>query len=164
MTQKIILSISLLFMMATASAQTISDNALGLRLGASNGFGTEISYQSAIGRLNRIEANLGWRDNRNFDAFRLTGIYQWMFDLNFEEGFQWFAGVGGGIGNVNFNSDSQFATDENEFFAFVAGDVGIEYNFSIPLVISLDLKPEIGFNEFNDGIEFDLGLGIRYQF
>jgi len=87
-----------------------------------------------------------------------------MFDLNFEEGFQWFAGAGAGLGNVNFNSNSQFATDENEFFVFVTGDVGIEYNFDIPLVISLDFKPEIGFNEFNDGIEFDIGLGIRYQF
>ncbi|MFP2994862.1 hypothetical protein ABN763_03080 [Spongiivirga sp. MCCC 1A20706] len=164
MIHKTFLGIICLFAVVTTSAQTISDNALGLRLGASNGFGTEISYQRAIGRTNRIEANLGWRDNKNFDAFRLTGLYQWVFPLNIDEGFNWFAGAGGGLGNVNFNSDGQFANDENEFFIFVAGDVGIEYNFSIPLVISLDFKPEIGFNEFNDGIEFDIGLGIRYQF
>lgn len=35
-----------------ASAQDISPNALGLRLGDSDGFGAEISYQRALGSKN----------------------------------------------------------------------------------------------------------------
>jgi hypothetical protein len=35
-----------------------------LRLGDSGGFGTEITYQRALGSNNRLELDLGWR-NRN---------------------------------------------------------------------------------------------------
>ena len=52
-------------------------------------------------------------------------------------------------------------------FAFAAGDVGIEYNFDFPLLISLDFRPEIGFvgyRDFSDNFDFDIALGIRYQF
>ena len=50
---------------------------------------------------------------------------------------------------------------------FLAGDIGIEYNFDIPLLISLDFRPEFGFgNDFynNNDLGFDIGFGIRYQF
>ena len=60
------------------SAQEIADHALGLRLGDSDGFGAEISYQKSLGRSNRLEVDLGWRDSRDFDAFKLTGLYQWV--------------------------------------------------------------------------------------
>ena len=76
-----ILKISLfLFCFAsfTMSAQNISEHALGLRLGDSDGFGAEISYQKSVARSNRVEIDLGWRDSRDFDAFKLTGVYQWV--------------------------------------------------------------------------------------
>lgn len=64
-----------------ASAQDISPNALGLRLGDSDGFGAEISYQRALGsKNNRLELDLGWRSNNNYDAFKLTGLYQWVWN------------------------------------------------------------------------------------
>ena len=65
-----------------AQAQDISEHALGLRLGDSDGFGAEISYQKSIGRYNRGELNLGWRDSREFDAFKLTGLYQWVHQID----------------------------------------------------------------------------------
>ena len=37
----------------------------------------------------------------------------------------------------------------------------------IPLLLSLDLRPElgiIGYNDFTDNFDFDIALGIRYQF
>ena len=50
-------------------------------------------------------------------------------------------------------------------FTLLAGDIGIEYNFNIPLLLSLDMRPEIGFNDdFSDDLDFDIALGIRYQF
>ena len=41
------------------NAQRISKHALGLRLGDSDGFGTEVNYQLGLGENNRIEFGLG---------------------------------------------------------------------------------------------------------
>lgn len=144
-------------------AQDIADHALGLRLGDSDGFGAEISYQKSIARYNRLEASLGWRDSRNFHAFKLTGVYQWVHQL--DGNFNWYYGVGGGLGNVDF--DPGFTDEDGGLFVFGAGDIGIEYNFDIPLLLSLDFRPEIGlvgYDGFSDNFDFDIALGVRYQF
>lgn len=157
-------SIVLLFATATMSAQSISEHALGLRLGDSDGFGAEISYQKSIGQYNRAEFDLGWRDSRNFDAFKLTGLYQWVHQL--DGNFNWYYGVGGGLGSVDFEPIPS-GDDNDGFFVFAAGDLGVEYNFNIPLLLSLDFRPEIGilgYDGFNDSFDFDIALGIRYQF
>ncbi|WP_422104386.1 hypothetical protein [Winogradskyella sp.] len=140
------------------SAQEIADNAIGLRIGDDDGFGTEISYQRALGDNNRLEANLGWRSGDGFDGFKLTGVYQWVWEL--DGNFNWYAGAGGGVGSYSFDND---AVDDDTFF-FIAGDIGIEYNFDIPLLISLDFRPELGFGDFRDDLNFDIALGVRYQF
>ncbi|MEM9648646.1 MAG: hypothetical protein AAF969_09200 [Bacteroidota bacterium] len=155
-----------LFLFATyfASAQDISDHALGLRLGDSDGFGAEISYQKSIGRYNRAEFNLGWRDSRNFDAFKLSGVYQWVHQL--DGNFNWYYGVGGGLGSVEFDAIPG-GEDNDGLFVFAAGDIGVEYNFDIPLLLSLDFRPEIGligYDGFDNDFDFDIALGIRYQF
>ena len=146
------------------SAQEISNHALGLRLGDSDGFGAEISYQKSIGRYNRAEFDLGWRDSRNFSAFKLVGLYQWVRPI--EGGFNWYYGVGGGVGSVDF-SPVPGTNNDGGLFVFAAGDVGIEYHFDIPLLLSLDFRPEIGvagYSGFSDNFDFDIGLGIRYLF
>lgn len=151
------------------SAQEIADHALGLRLGDSDGFGAEISYQKSLGRSNRLEVDLGWRDSRDFDAFKLTGLYQWVRPI--EGDFNWYYGVGGGLGNVDFNSvpnqNGNPSTPDGGLFVFAAGNIGVEYNFNIPLLLSLDFRPElglVGYDNFSDNFDFDIGLGIRYQF
>ncbi len=144
------------------SAQDIAKNALGLRLGDNDGLGAEVSYQRALGDDNRLEFGLGWRDSDNYDAFRLVGIYQWVW--NIDGGFNWYAGAGGGIGNHDVQNSAQF-DDDSETFIFAAGDIGIEYNFDFPLLISLDFRPEISLNsDINDDLDFDIALGLRYQF
>ncbi len=145
----------------SADAQNISENAIGLRLGDSDGFGSEISYQRALSGNNRLELGLGWRSGNDLTAFKLTGLYQWIWVL--DGNFNWYAGFGGGVGQVSFDND--FPGDpDNETFAFAAGDIGIEYNFDIPLLLSLDFRPELGFGDFRDDVDFDIALGIRYQF
>lgn len=142
----------------TAQAQDISKNALGLRLGDNDGFGGEISYQRGLSDNNRLELDLGWRNSNDVDAFKLTGIYQWVW--NIDGGFNWYAGVGGGIGSWSNNDLNNDGT-----FVFAAGDVGIEYNFSeAPIMLSLDARPEFGFSDYNDDLGFDIALGIRYKF
>jgi len=155
--KKVFLLVAVLIGFTTFSdAQEIADNAIGLRLGDSDGFGAEISYQRALGGNNRLEADLGWRSGDDYDGFKLTGLYQWIWQL--DGNFNWYAGAGGGFGSYGFDDD------DNESFLFVAGDVGIEYNFDIPLLLSLDFRPELGFGDFRDDLNFDIALGIRYQF
>ncbi|QTD37064.1 hypothetical protein JL193_13180 [Polaribacter batillariae] len=143
----------------SANAQSISKNAIGLRIGDNDGFGGEISYQRALGSNNRLEIDLGLRDNKNYDGFKATGIYQWVW--NIDGGFNWYAGVGGGLGNYSGKGNNDFS----ETFVFAAGDIGIEYNFpTAPILLSLDLRPEFGFgNNFND-YDNDIAFSIRYQF
>ncbi|WP_298238030.1 hypothetical protein [uncultured Algibacter sp.] len=155
-----LLSIALIGFSFTSNAQAIADNALGLRLGDSDGFGAEISYQRALGDNNRLEIDLGWRDGKNYDGFKIAGLYQWVFPL--DQGFNWYVGAGGGLGSYDVNVPNVGSNSETFFFA--AGDIGIEYDFDIPLLISLDFRPEIGFGDFNDDLDFDIALGLRYQF
>jgi hypothetical protein len=41
-----------------------------------------------------------------------------------------------------------FFSRYNDTFTFAAGDIGIEYNFDIPLLISIRLRPEFGGNGY----------------
>jgi hypothetical protein len=163
--KKIILSAFMLMGLAFSSqAQEISKNALGLRLGDNDGFGGEISYQRGLSDNNRLELDLGWRNNNNVDAFKLTGVYQWVW--NIDGGFNWYAGVGGGLGSWNYKYNN---VSDNGTFAFVAGDLGIEYNFDeAPIQLSLDIRPELYFNDNNyfrdNNFGPDIALGIRYRF
>jgi len=137
----------------TGFAQEISKNAIGLRLGDSNGFGAEISYQRAIGDNNRLEFDFGWRD----------GLYHWVW--NIDGGFNWYAGPGIGFGAYSFENPGR--KDVNDAFVFLAGNIGIEYSFDFPLLLSLDFRPELGFGDDvydNNDLDFDIGLGVRYQF
>lgn len=136
-------------------------NAIGLRLGDSDGFGTEVSYQRYLDTKHRLEFDLGWRSSKNFDAYRLTGLYQWVW--NIDGGFNWYAGAGGGIAQVNFD-DNFPGDDDTETYVYAAGDIGIEYDFDFPLLLSLDFRPEFGFGNVNDDVDFDIALGVRYQF
>lgn len=145
----------------SANAQRIADNAIGLRLGDSDGFGTEVNYQRALGENNRLEIGLGWRSSNDVTAIKAAALYQWVWVL--DGNFNWYAGAGGGVGQVSFDDD--FPGDpDNETFIFAAGDIGIEYNFDIPLLLSLDFRPEFGFGDYRDDLDFDIALGIRYQF
>ncbi|MCF7569472.1 porin family protein [Sabulilitoribacter arenilitoris] len=158
-----LLSIAILGFIFAASAQEISKNALGLRLGDSDGFGAEISYQHALGENNRLELDLGWRDGNNYDGFKIAGLYQWVMLL--DGNFNWYVGAGGGLGSFSVNVPG--GSDITDTFVFAAGDIGIEYNFDIPLLLSLDFRPEIGFGDDaynNNDLDFDIALGIRYQF
>jgi opacity protein-like surface antigen len=157
-------SVALLGFAVTISAQSISPNAIGLRLGDSDGLGAEVSYQRALAETTRLEIDLGWRDGKNYDGFKLAALHQWVWNL--DGNFNWYAGVGGGFGAFSFDNIPA-NQDDSESFLFAAGDIGIEYDFDFPLLLSLDFRPEIGFGEDrfnNNDLDFDIALGVRYQF
>lgn len=162
---------ALFFIAASMNAQEISNHAFGLRLGESDGFGAELSYQKSVGRYSRIELNAGYRDSREFDAFKGTLLWQNVFSIGGI--FNWYYGFGGGAGSATFepipnpNNPNIAMELEGGLFVFAAGDIGIEANLNMPLVISLDIRPEIGilgYENFDNSFEFDVALGIRYQF
>jgi len=155
--KKIIISLAFFAsVIFSVNAQDISRNAIGLRLGDNNGFGTEISYQGELSEYNRIEVDLGYRsqgiknskDKNN--AFKLSGLYQWVW--NIDGSFNWFAGLGGGLGDRSTYG----------FFVNADGVVGIEYDFDFPLLISLDFRQEIEIKGDYGGS--DIALSLRYQF
>jgi hypothetical protein len=144
-------------------AQNFSKNAIGLRLGNNDGFGTEISYQNKLSAKNRLEIDLGWRNHNNEDNLKLTGIYQWVW--NIDGGLNWYAGLGAGLGTWKY--DDKRGINDNGSFAFVAGDLGIEYNFDFPLQLSLDIRPELYFTSdsyIDNNFGPDLALAARYRF
>lgn len=163
--KKIILSaIMLTGLVFSTQAQDISKNALGLRLGSNDGFGGEVSYQRGLSKNNRLELDLGWRNSNNTDAFKLAGLYQWVWDI--DKGFNWYAGVGGGLGSWSYNNNV-VNNNSSGTFLFAAGDLGIEYNFDVPIQLSLDIRPELYFNSNGyrtNNFGPDVALSVRYLF
>ncbi len=157
--------VAVIGMTITAQSQVPSKNALGLRFGSNDGFGAELSYQRKLSADNRLELDLGIRNGKFIDSFKVTGLYQWVW--NIEGGFNWYAGVGGGVGSWNYNDNYKLINDDrNNTFVFAAGDLGIEYNFDVPIQVSLDIRPEFyfsdGYRDNNYGS--DIALSVRYRF
>lgn len=152
-----------------SNSATISDNALGLRFGSANGFGTEISYQKRLSKANRLEVDLGFANhnyNKNYNGYesssvQLTGVYQWTW--NIEGGFNWYAGVGGSLGTYSWDYPGY---SDSEFNLGVVGDIGIEYDFEeAPFQLSLDWRPGIIVaGTENNGYHGSVALGVRYRF
>lgn len=164
----LVAGLGLLFLPLLSVAQ-FQEHAIGLRLSGDDevdGVGVEISYQHALGGNNRAELDLGLKDSRYVDAVTLTGIYQWVWNL--EGGFNWFVGPGVGLGVVEYGDDfpGRHHHDYSTFFASLDGDIGIEYIFNeIPLQLALDLRPEVYvIKNFYDDFDLDWGFAIRYQF
>ncbi len=161
--KKIILVLILLISgIVSINAQNMSNNALGVRFGDNDSFGGEISYQKKLGVRTRFELDLGFRDYVKTDAFKLTGVFQWVFFI--DNGFNWYAGVGAGIGSWS-NKNSQEPNNDPGVFINADGNIGIEYDFNAPILISLDFRPEIGvIGTYGKDSDLDLAMSIRFQF
>ena len=62
------------------------------------------------------------------------------------------------LNDINIDND-------DGLFINADGNVGIEYNFDAPFLISLDFRPEIGIlGDYGKDTDLDLALSIRYQF
>ena len=152
---------SIFVILVNLSMAQVAEHALGLRLGGGSGFGTEISYQHGLSDLNRLEFDLGLQSHKDYNAWGLTGLYQWVW--NIDEGFNWYAGVGGRIGSWNW--DSRYLGDDGDgLFLAAAGDIGIEYVFPIRIQLSLDFRPTINLINRGDSYNSNIAFGIRYQF
>jgi hypothetical protein len=116
------------------------ETCLGVRLGDNNGFGGEVSYQRGLSQKNRLEFDLGFRNSSNVDAIKGVALYQWVW--NIDGGFNWYAGVGGGIAAWDhdyYNNNVKY--NDSGTYVFAAGDIGIEYRFSeAPITLIIRCK------------------------
>ncbi len=166
MKKSILLIIAITALGLHANAQEIAKNAIGIRLSESDGFGPEVNYQRAVGDDNRLELGLAFHSKREWDAVKLTGIYQWVW--NIDGGLNWYAGPGVGAGIVTYDRYKYGGPDydvykQTDGFGFLTGDVGIEYSFEFPLLVSFDFRPQFNLG-YRDDVSFDVGLSARYQF
>ncbi len=136
-----------------AVAASAQPRALGVRVGN----GGEVSYQHSLGaNFLEVDGGLGLGFDGTFNV-GATGIYNFMIS-EFGNGFGFYAGPGASVGLG--------LGDANYFALAVAGMVGIEYNFNIPLQLSLDFRQHVGlgFGGHGGWYPSSIGLGVRYRF
>ena len=152
--------IALAGVITTQAQEGISKNAIGLRFSHNDGFGPEISYQRLLNSSNRLELDLGFRQSKHVDAFKLSGLYQWVW--NIEGGFHWYAGVGASLGSWKYDWGNH---DDSGAILAIDGNIGVEYNFDFPLQVFVDFRPEIYLTDYHDNnFGPDFGLGARFKF
>lgn len=143
----------LIILLFVAGVSTIAD--AQVTLGVRGGWGAELSLQNQFKQSNRFEFDLGWY---NEHGYNLTGVYQWTWNLDgLGSGFSWYAGLGPQLGIWNYNN-----VYDNVWILGLVGQIGIEYNFNIPLQLSLDYRPGWHMNydyDLNNGVS--LGVRIR---
>ena len=155
----------LVFIMAAFAAIAVAQpRAIGARLGG----GLDVSYQHSLGESNMVNIDLGLPITVNGLGIEAAATYDWInpggltIPWNEQGSWNWYAGVGAGVGFYGFNYPSAFVG--------AAGRIGIEYNFWFPLQLSLDYRPVIGVRfdpagvAFNDYGFFGIALGVRYLF
>jgi len=141
--KKIILTI---LAMTFAFATLAQPRTVGLRLSST---GIEASYQHTVGVRSFIEGNAGV-DRLNDPGFKLTATYNYILGSpNFSRKGEWNIYAGGGI-TAGYVSDrvTKYSGkwDDMGFMGGFAFQLGIEYNFDIPLQLSLDLRPVLGWH------------------
>ncbi len=149
--KKIIVIAAILFGVAVAASA--QPRAIGVRIGN----GGEISYQHSMGsNFLEVDGGLGLGFDGVFNV-GATGIYNFMIS-EFGNGFGFYAGPGAGVGLG--------LGEANYFTLSAAGMVGIEYNFSFPLQLSLDFRQHVGIGLGGHGLwtPSSIGLGVRYRF
>jgi len=150
--KKLIFTLVLAMSLVGALSAQVEGKAIGVRF-ANEFNGGELTFQTALGNANRLELNLGLNNwSHSNSGFQVTGIYQWVWGLNsVATGLNWYAGLGASAGSYYSNLGLGFV-----------GQLGLEYNFNIPLQISLDWRPTI-FNSYYTYYGGN-GLSLRYRF
>lgn len=132
---------------AISFAASAQPKAIGIRAG----LGGELSYQHWDGP-NFLEFDLGAFGH----SACLTGMYD--FVLVGGDAFRFYAGPG-------VQAGSWYGDDYTGLDIAVAGQAGFEYNFNIPLMISIDWRPSLHLLGAGKGFYGSgFALAFRYQF
>ncbi len=132
---------------------------IGLRFGYDNG----ITYQHTVGGKNAVTIDAGYVA---FNGIQATVTHDWMFPITSwtkAGAWNWFAGVGAGVSYMDYR---------DALSAGIAGRLGVEYNFEIPLQLAFDWRPVLGPTFFMEekfvgysGAEMaGFAFAVRYRF
>ncbi len=160
MKKKVAVVLLCIFSCIAANSQ-VSPHAIGLRIGGGDNFGAEVSYQHGFSKQNRLELDLGFGGNSHYSRLGIAGIYHWVWNIG-NDGFNWYIGPGAGL-TANNGKDNH---DDYVGLA-IGGQIGLGFNFKIPLQMSLDVRPMWDFlsdDHNDDAFGWGLALGIRYRF
>lgn len=159
---KRILFITSLFLglSVAAHSQTISPKAIGLRLGTGTVSDVEISFQKALGGIQRLELDLGFSGGQNYSSGSVAAILQW--DFNIVEDLNWYIGPGAALGLYTWSDGNG---NHSGASVGLGGQVGIEYNLinvGAPILISLDTRPMYKIAQYSNGAFWGVALAVRY--
>lgn len=155
--KKIFLTLVVVMMMATAAIA--QPRAIGARLGGD----VEFSYQHSFASRNMIDLSVGaynYWGHDGYGSINATCMFDWVFNIT--GGLNWYVGPGFGVGYI---WDNHY--DGNHIRLNLGAQIGLEYQFNIPLNLSLDWRPMTNVLSGYHDYFFDyysLALGIRYRF
>lgn len=154
---------TVLIMFTIVSVSLAQPRAIGGRLG----YNEEFSYQHAITDGMYVDLTAGAGNMWSAWSYAdVTATYDWVF--NIKGIWNWFVGPAAGIG-VGYG---RYYSEYNimPFRVNVGGQIGFEWQFNIPLNLTVDWRPMVnvlGFNNTHYGPLFGLanvGVGLRYRF
>jgi hypothetical protein len=163
--KRICCSLLLFLLVFTAAKQSVAqgyENAIGLRLGTSQG----ITFKHALANDGMLELMLTSR----WGGWNFTAMYQKYAPAFNADGLYWYYGAGAHIGFYDGNDNDKNPwydedDDEDHVIVGIDGIIGLEYQIGeIPFHVGLDWKP--AFNLFDEaGLWADeVALSIRYVF
>jgi hypothetical protein len=82
-----------------------------------------------------------------------------------ENGFAWYVGPAAQIGSWSYKTKYKDLPgyDDDGLWIGLGGQVGVEYQFDIPLQLSVDFRPLFGINYY-ENLSADLAFSVRYTF
>jgi len=120
---------------------------IGIRFGDAIGGNYAVDGIIWNGEFSRIHADVSFGDG----GVGVEALWDFFYKP-LGSGFDWYIGVG------------PFAFLGDPFLLGVAGEIGIEYHFDIPLAIGADWRPSFTIIENTDFHAGGFGLNIRYVF
>jgi hypothetical protein len=153
-------------LIAVLAIASIAAYAQPRAVGINVGYGAAVSYQHGFGEANMLDISV---TVPQFEGIGAIVTYDWIDPFgatvpwNNKGEWHWYMGVGAAGGIYGFQQPF--------WYAGVAGQFGIEYDFWFPLQLSLDWRPNIGLVGINDAFGFNtaglydgITLGVRYKF
>jgi hypothetical protein len=143
----------IVFFVAICLATTVfgqeKKHAVGLRYGIVSQTDIELTYQYYLNEISRLEFGLGTAEY----LIQSSLIYQLVGNLSaITPGLKVYGGAGLIVGTYSSKTG-----------VGVAAQGGLEYNFRIPLQVSLDYRPKVFFPSTTYHYD-DLSISLRYKF
>lgn len=97
------------------------------------------------------------------NGFRITGLYEFHFDIADVNGLKWYVGPGAHLGFYNTKYKNNNNISDGGVAIGIDGIIGLDYKVpSAPINLSLDFQPSIEFGDYNGYGGSWGGIAIRY--